>query len=234
MSDSKIKFVTVELLKKGCSNVVSVEYGLFKGLKVRSDGDAGSPKYITFLLIEKQEESSILAFNLNNFNILSIGSRRDNVKELSIYKSHSVDQKTAVKSLQDFLDDLVKDKRMVKNDPEIIDVESYTNLPGAIKKTYPQNSVYNNAYNDNHNDNTNKPTEWEKKRKEKQEEEDRQEELRKTPTVFRRKGEAPGVKALNLMKKKILMISAGEYESDIVIDKEDGEDEEKNTGFVAG
>jgi hypothetical protein len=46
----------------------------------------------------------------------------------------------------------------------------------------------------------------------------------------------PGVKALNLMKRKVLMVAAGEYESDVIPSEKEEEEnsEEKQTGYVAG
>ena len=220
MSDFKIKFVSVELLKKGVSSAISVEYGLFKGIKVRSDGDEDKPEVTSFVLIEKQE-NSIHAFNLANYNILSIGSRCDNVKELVIYKAHETDQKKAILLLISFFEQLVKDKRTAKNDPEIIDVNTYQHLPNGIKKP---KSIYQGNNSSCHHSN-NSTNDWQKKREEKEKEEKRQEELRKVPTVLDRESEMPGGKALNLMKKKIAMIAAGDYKSDITpneeVDKEE-------------
>ena len=233
MSDSKIKFIAVELLKKGSTTAASVEYGLFKGIKMRSNGDQDVPKIISFLLIEKATETdSIQGFNLDVFNILSINSRYDDTKELIVYKASETDQKIAVKTLEGFFDRLLKDERMVKNDPEMIDVKSYTNIPGEIKKqepVYPIKNAYGAlGYNSNTSD-------WQKKRDEREKEEKRQEALRKVPTVFKRKGETPGIKSLNLMKKKILAISEGEYESAILpAEEEDDELKQEKAGFIAG
>ena len=201
---------------------------------MRSNGDQDEPKLISFLLIEKATETdSIQGFNLDVFNILSISSRYDDTKELIVYKASETDQKVAAKTLEGFFDRLVEDDRMVKNDPEMIDVKSYTNIPGEIKK---QGSIYQikNAY-DSLGYNTNNTSDWQKKRDEKEKEEKRQEALRKVPTVFKRRGETPGIKSLNLMKKKILAISAGEYESNILpAEEEDDELEQEKAGFLAG
>ncbi|TET61114.1 MAG: hypothetical protein E3J47_05770 [Candidatus Stahlbacteria bacterium] len=232
MSQSKIRFVAVELLKKGGTNTTSVEYGLFKGMKIRSNGATENPEIVSYVLIEKERsENNIHALNLDNFNIMSISSRCDNTKELALFKSHEADQKKAGNLLLDFLDRLTKDKRMVKNDPEIIDVYNYTDLPGGIKKVKPANCFHNNAYQ--YSSGT---SEWEKKKETREKEEKRQEELRKIPTVFKRGDDIPGVKALNLMKKKVLMIAAGEYESDVVPSKKQEEEKtkEKRIGYVAG
>jgi len=226
MSDSKIKFIVVELIKKGYSNTTSVECGLFKGIKIRSNGDITKPEPITFILIEKQEkEDSTYAFNLSKFNILSIGSKCDDTKELAIYKNDINDQEAAIKTLTSFFNALKKDKRVVKNDPEIIDIKSYSNLPGATKKVdsyYPHNSN-NHGY-------SNQLTTWEKNKKEKELEE----KMREIPTVFKREGKMPNTKVLNLMKKKISMISDGNYDSGIVITEEDTEEDAKKAGFLVG
>ena len=229
MSDPKIKFVAVELLKKGVSSATSVEYGLLKGIKIRSDGDTDKPEVTSFVLIEKQE-NSIHAFNLANFNILSIGSRCDNVKELVIYKSHEADQKKAVLLLTNFFEQLVKDKRTIKNDPELIDVDTYQHLPGGIKK--PKSLYPTNNNSGSCNTRNNSTDDWQKKKEEKEKEEARQEELRKIPTMLERDGEIPGVKALNLMKKKVTMIAGGDYKSDIVPSKEIDEEEKPKSNVV--
>jgi len=233
MSDPKIKFVAVELLKKGSNSAASVEYGLFKGIKMRSDGDSDKPKITSFLLIEKAVEAdNIQGFNLNVFNILSISNRCDDTKELIIYKASVTDQKAAVRKLEDFFDRLVKDERMVKNDPEMIDVKSYANIPAEIEKQTPVYPI-KNAYGSSGSNNN--ISDWQKKKEAREKEEERQEALRKIPTVFKRKGEPPGIKSLNLMKKKILAISAGEYESGVLpVEEEDDELKQKKAGSLAG
>jgi hypothetical protein len=239
MISPKIKYVAIEILKKGCSNAVSVERGLFKGIKMRSDNDPSTPKISSFLLIEKTgEEASLHGFNLDKFNILSINHRYDDTKELIVYKANEPDQKKALALLESFANILSKDKRMVKNDPEIIDVATYTDIPGEIKKTKTVHQT-KNIYNVNGcHYNKNNITDWEKKRREKEAEEKRQEDLRKIPTVFKREGETPGTKSLNLMKKKVLAIATGDYESDILPGKEEEDEEDDdlgyNSGFVAG
>jgi hypothetical protein len=238
MSQPEIKFVTVEILKKSSSNSVSVECGLFKGIKLRSDGDTDKPKIVSYVLIEKQgEEDSIHAFNLDNFNILSIASRCDNIKELVICKANAKDQYKAFEILQDFLSMLIKDKRMVKNSPEIIDIKSYKDVPAGLKKPksiYPVKNTYNSYCGHDNNNISN----WKKEKEEKEEEEKRQEELRKIPTTFKRDSETPGVKALNLMKKKIATIASGDYESGALKELEENDDDNDvkkvASGFVAG
>ena len=202
MGNPKIKFVAVELLKIRSTTAASVEYGLFKGIKMRSNGDQDEPKIVSFLLIEKATETdSIQGFNLDIFNILSISSRYDDTKELIVYKASKAEQKVAIKTLEDFFDILVRDDRMVKNDPEMIDVKSYTNIPKEIKKQKPVYPIKNACGTPGYKNSN--ISDWQKKRDEKEKEEKRQEALRKVPTVFKRKGETPGIKSLNLMKKKI-------------------------------
>ena len=73
---------------------------------------------------------------------------------------------------------------------------------------------------------------WAEKEKKRKEEKERQDKLRWTPTNIKRKGDLPGVKVLNAIKKKIAAIAAGEYEGTLVDPDPKDTFEEKKSSTV--
>lgn len=229
-NESKIKYACVEALKKGAIRTSKPESGLFRGLKIRSEKKESQAEIVKFLLLgDSNKASDIDALNLDVYNIMSFRMQYGDTEELIVFKANDVDQEKAVETLKTVVKELVDDKRMVENDPDIIDVETYTELPaefGTTKANVAGNKGAGNVrgpYGDyygggglcgyNNDD-------WKKKQDEKDAEKKRQDEMRQTPTLIQRDGEKPQVKELNLMKKKIAMILAGEYEGKLIDLKE--------------
>jgi hypothetical protein len=56
---------------------------------------------------------------------------------------------------------------------------------------------------------------WQKKQEEEKKEKERQEKLRNTPMMIGRKGNKPPLKDLNLIKKMVEQIKAGDYKTEL-------------------
>jgi hypothetical protein len=246
MSKARIKYVSVEALKKDATRASTPESGLFKGLKIRAEKKDQDTEIIKFIVLGKSDKKNDLeAFNLDLYNVMSIRMRYGETKELVVFKANDVDQEKAVDTLEGLVKELEADKRMVENDPEIIDIDTYTDLPAEFgdtrtgnKKSIDVSGATGTAGTTNihgrhypgygvggacgYDD-----SKWKEKQKKKDEEKKRQDAMRQTPTLIKRKGAKPQLKALNVMKKKVMSILAGEYEVDLPDLEEKEKTEEK-------
>ena len=234
-NNTKIKYATVEALKKNATRASTPESGLFKGIKIRSEKKEQEAKVVQFLLLGGSNNvSDLSALNLDDtYNVMSIKMQCGDTKELMVFKANDVDQEKAIETLKSIVRELAADKRMVANDPEIIDVETYADLPAEfanknvakadIVGANNTNKVYDDKYYKDggglgglgglggvggcHYDSD----DWQKKQEAKAAEKERQDKMRETPALIQRSGEKPQLKQLNIMKKKVAMILAGEY-----------------------
>jgi len=218
----RLKYLGIELLKKDATKSSKPEVGLFRGIRERSDGEGTTAKHIKLILIgSKDKENDILGLNTAVYNVLSLKMLYGDTKELVVFKNNNADQEQAMDLLETALEEFQKEDRMVDNDPEIIDISTFEDVPteffspqtktssvGAGNNYGYTGGVYGGAcgYND---------TEWQKKEAARKKEKERQEKLRRTPTMIKRKGELPALKVLNAMKKKVAAIAAGEYEFEL-------------------
>lgn len=243
MSDkSKIKYAYVEALKKGATRATTPESGLFMSLKIRSEKKGQQAQIVKFLVLSNgvDKKENLSALNLDDaYNVMSIKMQYGDTKELMVFKANDVDQEKAVETLKTIVRELTAESRMVINDPEIIDIETYTELPAGLdgKSKIKTGTVggagaggaadsskcyrtgiggLNNCGYDS--------DDWNKKQEAKAAEKKRQDEMRETPTMIQRDGEKPQLKQLNLMKKKVAMILAGEYEAELPNLEKPGED----------
>ena len=215
----KLKYLGVEMLKKDATKSSTPETGLFRGIRERSDGTGTAKQVIKMLLIgTKDKENDIKALNLDIFNVLSIKMLYGDTKELVVFKASDADQTEAMEMLEGSLAEFQAEKRMVDNDPEIVDIKTFEDVPkeffspekekvgtgvGAGSGNY--GNLYGGACGYQNDD-------WKKKQKEREEEKERQEKLRWTPMLIKRKGTLPALKTLNAIKKKVTSIAVGEYE----------------------
>lgn len=236
--EQKVKFAHVELMRHDASRSDEPKAGLFRGLKVRADGPGKNSKLAKFVTIGSLETpTDISSFNLETFNVMSLTLKYDDTKELIVFKADAFDQKQALEVLGGLMEELRANDMMVENDPELVDVSKYVEIPPEIsgKKTStlpatttPRSTTYNNIYGrggcgfDN--------SDWKKRQEERQKQEELEKKMRWTPTQIKREGDLPDLKNLKLMRKKVLQIAAGDYEYKLPKAKfEDKEVEAKKT-----
>jgi hypothetical protein len=213
MEGQEIKFVAFEVLRKDATGNAKAELGLFRGIRMRSDQTNTEAKnLITFFLIsEPGKKNEITAFSNTFYNILSMTIKYGTTKELVVWKCTAEDQALALEVADGVLKTLVLEKKMLPNDPDIIDLDKYVDLPYNLKEAKTTNPVgVGNAYNRNVGHTTD---DWEVRQKKEKEEKERQEKLRYTPYMVKRVGDLPPQAALNSIKKKVLEIATGEYKS---------------------
>jgi len=218
----RLKYLGVEMLKNDATKSSKPEVGLFRGIRTRTDGEGENTKVLRMVILgTKDKESEIVALNLDIFNVLSLKMLYGDTKELIVFKANDVDQKKAADLLKVALEEFQKEKRMVDNDPEIVDIGTFEDVPkeffsveekkvgavGGVGQGYNYGNTYGHGTN-------NQNSEWKKKEEERKKQKALEDEMRQTPTLINRekKEELPAVKVLNIMKKKIAAIASGEYE----------------------
>lgn len=209
MEGQEIKYVALEIVRKDATGNCRPDLGLFRGVRIRSDqaGTEGSNLITFFLTSEPGKKDEITAYSNIFYNILSMTIKYGGTKELVVWKSSEEDQKLAVEVIDSILKTLVLEKKMLANDPDIIDLDKYTDLPYHLKEAKTTAGV-GNTYNRNVSS-TN--TDWEERQKKEKEEKDRQEKMRYTPYLVKRVGELPTQASLNAIKKKVADLATGQY-----------------------
>jgi hypothetical protein len=133
--EERVKFAHLELMKTDATRADEPKAGLFRGLKVRSEGSdqAGKSKLVKYIIIGDQEKpSDVFSYNLGNYNIMSMTLKYGDTTELVVFKADAFDQKQALEVLGAVLKELQDAKFMVDNDPEIVDVKKYTDVPKEL------------------------------------------------------------------------------------------------------
>jgi len=188
------------------------------------------------LLGDKEKETDLTALNMEVYNVLSLQLMYGDTTELIVLKNNQADQEKAMELLRKALKELQDEKRMVDNDPEIVDITTFKEVPKEFfikkeeKKVTTTHSYNGGAYGwDGYNYNHNNTTDWEKTRKEREEKKKKEEKMRWTPTLIKRDGKLPEMKFLNAMKKKVAMIAAGDYEFELEDPDPEGASEDKKT-----
>lgn len=225
----RLKYLGVELLRDGATQSSPVESGLFRGIRERASTSDNKTTLSMILLGKKDRPNDVTLYNMATFNVLSLKMMYGDTKELIVFKKSKEDQEKALELLSAAAQEFQAEKRMVDNDPEIVNVETFLDVPdeffagqasaskSAVGPTntasnYPRTS-YGQGYNYNQGHNQN--SDWQKKEEERKKEKERQEKLRWTPTLIKRKGDLPSIKAMNAIKKKIEMIANKTYSCEV-------------------
>lgn len=224
----KLKYVGLELMRKTAKSTDAPEVGLFRGLRSRTEGKTT----LSLILIgDKDNHDSIRGVNADVFNVMTVLLKYGQTREMIVFKNTTEDQKEAKDLMDSILDKLKEDGLMLESDADIVDTEKYTEVDGeffgAAKK-----SVGNTNTNTTAPLNTG-PTEYQKKQAAEKKEKERQDKCRWTPFAMKRKSDKPIIKDLNIIKKKVQSIVAGDYVSPVAELVGDEEEEDKKTNTVA-
>lgn len=212
----RLKYLGIEMLKKDATRASKPEAGLFRGIRERSESKSVDAKIIRMVLVgTKDKENDLKALNLDVFNVLSMKMLYGDTKELVVFKSNEADQSAAMELLEAALKEFQVEKRMVDNDPEIVDISTFEDVPQEFFSS--QSTTPNNSYTPIGGVGANyaQNNDWQVKQKEREREKARQEKLRWTPAIIKRKDDLPGLKVLNAIKKKVAAIAVGEYATEL-------------------
>jgi hypothetical protein len=205
----EVKHVVVEIVKKDVVVNAKPEIGLFRGIRVRSEkvGDTVRDLLTLIMVSDAGKKNEISGFSTCWYKILSIRLKYGTKKELIVFKTSDEDQKNAYDILKGALDALRSEKKMLDNDPEIIDIDKYTDVPyDMLNKPLPG---YTRNVSTAPVNNTN--SDYETKRKKDEAEKAEQEAKRYSPFLIKRKGDLPSLETLSGMKKSVLAIAAKKY-----------------------
>lgn len=234
----RLKYLGVEMLRTDATKSSKPEIGLFRGLRTRTDGEGTTAKILRLIILgTKDKENSIKALNLDVFNVLSLKMLYGDTKELIVFKANAVDQKKAMELLELALEEFQKEKRMVDNDPEIIDVKTFDDVPTEFFSQEEKKTGTGNVYSPNrqYSGCGHANSDWQVKEAARKVQKAKEDKLRLTPTLIQRAGaeELPALKIMNSMKKKVVAIAAGEYDCKLVDpDPEDTFEDEKKSSTV--
>jgi hypothetical protein len=122
----KINYVAVEVIdKRSTTRDCVVVGGLFKGIVKKEDD---SKKEHIYLLFEGPKGATDL-YNLTFWNMMSVTVMGPEQKIMLFLTKDEDDQKDALDILEKVINVFVEEKRMLKNDPGIIDITTYKNIP---------------------------------------------------------------------------------------------------------
>jgi hypothetical protein len=207
----EIKHVVVEIVKKDATVNAKPEIGLFRGIRVRSEkvGDTVRDLLTLIMISDAGKKNEISGFSTCWYKILSIRLKYGTKKELIVFKTSEEDQKNAYDVLNGALATIRAEKKMLDNDPEIIDIDKYTDVPYDVLNRPGSATGYNrNVVTTPANTST---FDYEAKRKKDEAEKAAQEEKRYSPFLIKRQGDLPSLETLSSMKKNVLAIAAKKY-----------------------
>jgi TfoX/Sxy family transcriptional regulator of competence genes len=211
----KLKYVGIELMRKDAKSTDTPETGLFRGVRTRSEEGKTLSLILTGL---KDKPNDIRALNTEVFNVMTLMFVYGDNKEMVVFRNDETDQKQAQELLTGIVEQLKSDELMLKNDPEIVDLEKFEDVPGEFfapkkKGTTGTTSTYRAPGT---SATAGSQTEWQKTQAAKKKEEEQQEVQRWTPFMLSRgKKDKPLLKDLNIIKKKVQSLAAGDYEREL-------------------
>jgi len=126
----KIDYVYLEMILNKENNYEVVS-GLFKGI-VEQKGDK-------FVLLHGLKDSTNV-LNLKFYNIMTIEERTDDFKNMTYLTAKKVDQNLALTMLEAFYEKFTDAGYVLKNDPVIIDVKKFTEVPDEYLEGKPTSS----------------------------------------------------------------------------------------------
>lgn len=200
----EIKYIAVEVIRKGIVKASNVECGLFMGIVKKLDKGKVERKFLALVV----SDASVRLFNMDEYDIMTIDSTDVESRYFTVFTNQLADQAAAGVLLNEITVKLGEEKRLYPNDPnkELIDIDTYKDYPDAVlesdnltaekttgggtKSTGSTGSTYTSTHN-----NTTTTTKQEP-----------------TVTNIKRKGKLPKAEKLTTMREKVLLIASGDFE----------------------
>lgn len=228
----RIKYIVVEMLMKEHmykDNIElgkKIECGLFKGLDISVKGNEKNITDVTSkVILYNGIGTTTTYYDIENFTIVSFEIFDGLSRDIIFYRNCDKDQDVAFNNLADVLN-LMQDAKRVLTNKDIIDVDSYENVPAILGKEKTFSTAKNYSHlNHSIKNITNNSTTYTSKRE-------------RTATVLKRTSKQPTWEALQKMKEKILQISKSEYDGGAAFpmfedsDDDDDDDEGSTTNNV--
>lgn len=198
-------YVAVEVIENQGTKVTQIECGLFMGIITHVSNVGREAKFLTLQV----SDTGVRMYNLNEFNVLSIGALDKDMHYLTVYRNTAEEQKDAVTVLSTVVNEMGKSNRLFDTTPgsEMIDVDTFKNVPLNILTTNTlSGNVEGNLYGksttyhrDVYDDDDYSIYNYRKPEK---------------PTVlsFKRKGKLPAKENLDKMLEMVKAVTAGEFD----------------------
>jgi hypothetical protein len=192
-------YVAVEVIENPGLRVTQIESGLFMGILTHSSGSTKESHFIAL----QTGDSAVRLYNLKEFNILTVEALSVNMNYMTVFKNSKDDQNEAFGILRAVVKEMAAHNRLFDTTPncELIDVDSYVNVPAHILVNDTLSGTTGTSYN--------RPTTTTTKYGN-----DYQPYVYKEPEKpkvlnFKRKGKLPAPEKLENMRKMVQALTAG-------------------------
>lgn len=131
LKDEAIKYIAIEMINKDDTDAAEVVAGLFKGRKVRNNESTKQDE--VFILIHEQDGSTYM-LNTDFHNIISIEVLYETMRVMTYFMMGDEDQKSAREIISDLMKRAVEKEVVLVNDPTVIDIQKYKEVPESVMK----------------------------------------------------------------------------------------------------
>jgi DNA polymerase III alpha subunit len=212
------KYVIIELIENDQKKAVSesIKVGLLKGIKPHKQKESKSD----VIIVLEDKDGVLNLLNLNMYNILSLQTSDGTTKISNYFRANKEDQSMAFDIVAKIMTDMHEAKRTDKNDSNLIDLTTYSDLPDDFASTKVDDKTSNKSVSPVYNKSTvparsaiggNRrvvaPV-----------------EPKVEPKFFRRGSKKPTEEALKEMEKRIKDIASGKLK--VELPSIEGDDEE--------
>ena len=127
-----IEYVAVEIIDKGATpQNCEIITGLFKGLAIL---ESNGVKQLFILIAGPKDAIDIYSFKY--YNIITLIVLGKDTKAMTYFTLDTEDQEIAIETLKTIVIEIRAEDRMLENDPDIIDISTFKNIPDNIKKPH--------------------------------------------------------------------------------------------------
>lgn len=121
------KYVIIELIENDQKKAVSesIKVGLLKGIKPHKQKESKSD----VIIVLEDKDGVLNLLNLNMYNILSLQTSDGTTKISNYFRANNEDQSMAFDIVAKIMTDMHEAKRTDKNDSNLIDLTTYSDLP---------------------------------------------------------------------------------------------------------
>jgi hypothetical protein len=131
-----IEYVAIEIIdKKASPENCEVITGLFKGLTIL---ESNNVKQLFILVAGPKDAVDIYSFKY--YNVMTLIVLGKNTKALTYFTLSVEDQKVAIEALKSIVVKMYAENRMLGQDPDIIDISTFKNVPDDIRKAHKTSS----------------------------------------------------------------------------------------------
>ena len=126
-----IEYVAIEIIDKEAQlQSCEVVSGLFEGLAILENDNVKQ----LFVLMSGPKDA-VDVYSLKYYNIMTLVILGKDVKSMTYFTLDTEYQEVALETLKTIVIKMRAENRMVKNDPDIIDISTFKNIPDYVRKS---------------------------------------------------------------------------------------------------